>query len=152
MANDEDDNSDDESSDDYDPFVTKKAPVANVKSNNTNNGQGSNASTAVSSESGSNSGSSSGGSNYDKVNDSDAAEKNKNKKAKAATFKSKLPKKATDILKNWFLNNIQNPYPSHEAKEMLSKMTGLTRKQIQNWFTNSRKVLSIFLIKLFIFK
>jgi len=72
--------------------------------------------------------------------ESENDKQNMSKKQKAATFKSKLPKKATDILKNWFLNNIQNPYPSHEAKEMLSKMTGLTRKQIQNWFTNSRKV------------
>ncbi len=62
------------------------------------------------------------------------------KQSKSPTFKSKLPKKATDVLKTWFLNHIQNPYPSHEAKETLSKLTGLSKKQIQNWFTNSRKV------------
>ena len=54
--------------------------------------------------------------------------------------KSKLPKKATDILKTWFLNNIDHPYPTVETKEMLCKATGLNKKQIQNWFTNSRKV------------
>jgi hypothetical protein len=63
----------------------------------------------------------------------------KRKKSKALPFKSKLPKRATDILKKWFLTNVNNPYPSHEVKETLSKATGLTRKQIQNWFTNSRK-------------
>jgi len=61
------------------------------------------------------------------------------KKGRNPTCKSKLPKKSTDILKNWFLQHIQNPYPCHEAKETLSRMTGLSRKQIQNWFTNTRK-------------
>jgi hypothetical protein len=62
-----------------------------------------------------------------------------NESEKQDTSKSKLPKSATDILKQWFLNNVSNPYPSQEAKETLSNMTGLTKKQIQNWFTNSRK-------------
>jgi hypothetical protein len=61
-----------------------------------------------------------------------------------------LPKKATDILKTWFLENINNPYPSHEAKDSLGKLTGLSRKQIQNWFTNSRKVTKISLITKFV--
>jgi len=63
----------------------------------------------------------------------------KNGISKAASFKSKLPKKATDVLKTWFLNHINNPYPNHEDKDKLSQMTDLSRKQIQNWFTNSRK-------------
>lgn len=54
--------------------------------------------------------------------------------------KSKLPKKATDILRDWFLKNIDHPYPSAETKEMLCEATGLNKKQVQNWFTNSRKV------------
>eukprot|EP01017_Pseudomicrothorax_dubius_P026593 TRINITY_DN2983_c0_g1_i1.p1 TRINITY_DN2983_c0_g1~~TRINITY_DN2983_c0_g1_i1.p1 ORF type:complete len:209 (+),score=35.69 TRINITY_DN2983_c0_g1_i1:155-781(+) len=53
---------------------------------------------------------------------------------------NKLPKKATQILKDWFLNNIHNPYPSPEVKDALTKKTGLSRKQLQNWFTNVRKV------------
>eukprot|EP01017_Pseudomicrothorax_dubius_P026595 TRINITY_DN2983_c0_g1_i3.p1 TRINITY_DN2983_c0_g1~~TRINITY_DN2983_c0_g1_i3.p1 ORF type:complete len:300 (+),score=47.33 TRINITY_DN2983_c0_g1_i3:313-1212(+) len=52
---------------------------------------------------------------------------------------NKLPKKATQILKDWFLNNIHNPYPSPEVKDALTKKTGLSRKQLQNWFTNVRK-------------
>jgi len=134
-TNEEEENSDDQSSDDvFDPFVTKKTVITNNEKD-----VQSGASTTQSSESGSNSGSNC--SNYDKTNDANQTDKQgqKPKKSKAATFKSKLPKKATDVLKNWFLNNIQNPYPSHEAKETLSKMTSLTRKQIQNWFTNSRK-------------
>jgi hypothetical protein len=73
---------------------------------------------------------------------SDSNPRNGNKKTKHhhMSAKSKLPKRATDILKNWFLANIQNPYPNYDAKEALSKVTGLSKKQIQNWFTNSRKV------------
>lgn len=55
--------------------------------------------------------------------------------------KTRLPKRATNILKAWFLNNIENPYPTTEMKEKLCQETGLNKKQIQNWFTNSRKVI-----------
>lgn len=116
---DEDKDSSDDQGSDIDSSVEKKVGTTSESVNLTN-------STGASSES------------SDK-SDEEKLER-KHKKSKTATFKSKLPKKATDVLKNWFLGNIQNPYPSHEAKEMLSKMTGLTRKQIQNWFTNSRKV------------
>lgn len=58
--------------------------------------------------------------------------------------KNKLPKRATDILQAWFLKNIDHPYPSSEAKEVLRNATGLNMKQIQNWFTNSRKVFQCF--------
>lgn len=61
------------------------------------------------------------------------------RRSKPLPFKSKLPKKATDVLRQWFLSNLKHPYPTHEDKEVLSKATGLTRKQIQNWFTNTRK-------------
>ena len=95
------------------------------------------------------------GSGFNQSNDSDNDDANSEKsidspsnkgqekarrKSKPLPFKSKLPKKATDILRQWFLNNLKHPYPTHEDKEILSKATGLTRKQIQNWFTNTRKV------------
>lgn len=54
--------------------------------------------------------------------------------------KFKLPKKAVSILKTWFLNNIEHPYPTGELKETFSTTTGLTKKQIENWFINTRKV------------
>lgn len=58
------------------------------------------------------------------------------------SVKTKFDKKTTDILKNWLIKNIDNPYPSDEVKEKLCEMTGLNKKQIQNWFTNTRKVLA----------
>ena len=65
--------------------------------------------------------------------------------------KSKLPRKATEILKKWFLNNINHPYPNMEVKNTLSQLTGLTKKQIQNWYTNCRKV-SVIIYHQFIIK
>lgn len=55
------------------------------------------------------------------------------------SVKTKFEKKSTDILKNWLLKNIDHPYPSDEVKEKLCQMTGLNKKQIQNWFINTRK-------------
>ena len=35
--------------------------------------------------------------------------------------------------------NVQHPYPTDEQKQQLMQQTGLTRKQLTTWFTNSRK-------------
>lgn len=56
--------------------------------------------------------------------------------------KNKLSRKATDTLKAWFLNHLDHPYPSSEDKSILCQLTGLSKTQILNWFTNSRKVKS----------
>lgn len=53
-----------------------------------------------------------------------------------------LKKSVTNILKKWFLDNIEHPYPSKDTKEELRKLTGLSKNQLQNWFTNTRKVFS----------
>lgn len=45
----------------------------------------------------------------------------------------------TEILKTWFFEHVENPYPSPEQKKMLRGLTGLTSTQIRNWFTNFRK-------------
>ena len=37
------------------------------------------------------------------------------------------------------MNNLENPYPSTEAKIELAKATHLTYKQVANWFFNKRK-------------
>ena len=49
-------------------------------------------------------------------------------------------KRAVTILKSWLHEHLHNPYPTHKEKELLSKESGLSKKQIQNWFTNARKV------------
>ena len=51
-----------------------------------------------------------------------------------------FPKKSVGILKNWLNNQIDNPYPTYKEKDLLSRESGLSKRQIQNWFTNARKV------------
>lgn len=51
-----------------------------------------------------------------------------------------FPKRAVAVLKSWLHDHLDNPYPTHKEKELLSKESGLTKRQIQNWFTNARKV------------
>ena len=51
----------------------------------------------------------------------------------------RLDSHATMVLVKWFEENITKPYPSREAKEKISKETGLSHSQIRNWFTNIRK-------------
>lgn len=50
-----------------------------------------------------------------------------------------LPSSAVQILKAWFFEHLEHPYPSSEEKEQLSQETGLTYLQVSNWFTNTRK-------------
>lgn len=49
-------------------------------------------------------------------------------------------KRSVNILKNWLHLHLDNPYPTHKEKETLSQESGLSKRQIQNWFTNARKV------------
>eukprot|EP01080_Neovahlkampfia_damariscottae_P004767 gene4767-8349_t len=49
-----------------------------------------------------------------------------------------LPVDSTLILKEWFLKNIENPYPTEEQKLQLEKETNLSFTQINNWFINKR--------------
>ena len=49
-------------------------------------------------------------------------------------------KSAVNTMKSWLLDNIDHPYPTRKDKEALKRKTGLSKKQIQNWFTNARKV------------
>jgi len=52
--------------------------------------------------------------------------------------KTKIARKALVILKNWLTEHLQDPYPSHEEKLRLSKESGISFQQVQNWFTNAR--------------
>lgn len=50
-------------------------------------------------------------------------------------------KNATQVLKAWILSstNFIHPYPSPQQVKQLSLLTGLSPKQLKNWFTNSRR-------------
>jgi hypothetical protein len=50
------------------------------------------------------------------------------------------PLETTSVLKKWLLDHLENPYLQYLDKVNLSRETGLSRNQVQNWFINVRKV------------
>ncbi|KAL0488823.1 hypothetical protein AKO1_013120 [Acrasis kona] len=50
-----------------------------------------------------------------------------------------LSKEGTKILKDYMDSHWHNPYPSHEERQRLKILTGLSSAQITNWFTNHRR-------------
>ena len=50
------------------------------------------------------------------------------------------PLETTSVLKKWLLDHLDNPYLQYIDKVNLSRETGLSRNQVQNWFMNVRKV------------
>jgi len=45
---------------------------------------------------------------------------------------------AKEILNEWFLNNLQHPYPTEDAKIFLTIKTKLSVHQIDNWLKKER--------------
>ncbi|RBR19161.1 uncharacterized protein FIESC28_05626 [Fusarium coffeatum] len=45
----------------------------------------------------------------------------------------------TRVLRNWYLSNLDHPYPSEEEKVDLTQQSGLSRSQVVNWFANTRR-------------
>ena len=45
----------------------------------------------------------------------------------------------TRVLRNWYLSNLDHPYPSEEEKVDLAQQSGLSRSQVVNWFANTRR-------------
>ncbi|OAG02370.1 uncharacterized protein CC84DRAFT_1099153 [Paraphaeosphaeria sporulosa] len=50
-----------------------------------------------------------------------------------------LPKEATAILKKWFADHRDSPYPTEEEKLALCQKCQLTLNQVSNWFINARR-------------
>ena len=57
----------------------------------------------------------------------------------AATRRGHLPERAIRYLKLWFFSNKSHPYPTEDEKNVMMDFTGLSRGQINNWFTNARR-------------
>lgn len=53
--------------------------------------------------------------------------------------KNSFSKESQDILRSWYDKLRGDPYPTQEQKEIISKSTNLTIKQINSWFTNARR-------------
>ena len=50
-----------------------------------------------------------------------------------------LPKESIAVMKAWLYAHVDNPYPTQADKDLMSEETGLTVKQINNWFINARR-------------
>ncbi|ODM19020.1 hypothetical protein SI65_05637 [Aspergillus cristatus] len=48
-------------------------------------------------------------------------------------------RKGAKILRDWYYQHQEYPYPSNEQKAELARETGFTRKQVSDWFTNARR-------------
>jgi hypothetical protein len=53
--------------------------------------------------------------------------------------RARLTEIQSGILQTWFDSRITSPYPTNQEKLDLGKQTGLSVKQIENWFVNTRK-------------
>jgi uncharacterized C2H2 Zn-finger protein len=52
---------------------------------------------------------------------------------------ARLPSEAVKVLRQWHKEHCDFPYPSAGEKTQLQELTGLSDKQISNWFTNTRR-------------
>mmetsp|Transcript_6010 Transcript_6010/g.12218 ORF Transcript_6010/g.12218 Transcript_6010/m.12218 type:complete len:638 (+) Transcript_6010:132-2045(+) len=52
---------------------------------------------------------------------------------------ARYSKDVREILVDWLVDHIKHPYPKNEEMAELMEKTKLTKRQIQNWMTNSRK-------------
>ena len=50
-------------------------------------------------------------------------------------------KEAKYVLKSYFAQNLQHPYPSNQEKSVLARKSGLNMPQITAWFLNERRKL-----------
>ncbi|KAL3319699.1 hypothetical protein Ciccas_001628 [Cichlidogyrus casuarinus] len=50
-----------------------------------------------------------------------------------------LPKRATQIMKQWLFQNLVHPYPTEDQKRVIANQTNLTLLQVNNWFINARR-------------
>ncbi|CAH2292296.1 Tos8p [Pelobates cultripes] len=50
-----------------------------------------------------------------------------------------LPKIAVSLMYKWLEDNCEDPYPKDIEKAEMIEKTGLTRKQIEDWFINARR-------------
>jgi len=59
--------------------------------------------------------------------------------SKANNTKKYFEEGVYSVLHEWWAENIENPYPDREERDRLCRATGLTHKQLVDWFANRRK-------------
>lgn len=53
--------------------------------------------------------------------------------------KRRFSRKGAKLLRDWFHQHQEWPYPTQEQKTELARETGFTGKQVSDWFTNARR-------------
>lgn len=67
-------------------------------------------------------------------------DKPKKKKPKVSPKKHVLlPPQVVHKLKQWMLDHVDHPYPNDSEKNQLVQETGLTLRQLNDWFSNARR-------------
>lgn len=76
-----------------------------------------------------------------KGGDSKKKKSNNNKNNKQERRYSYLKPGVVEYLRTWIMSekHIDHPYPTDYEKRKIMDDTGITRKQLQNWFINNRK-------------
>lgn len=59
----------------------------------------------------------------------------------ASNASFRFPHAAVKILRSWFVEHMERPYPKVDQVEILQRQTGLRKKQILDWFANTRRKL-----------
>ncbi|CDS39773.1 homeobox protein homothorax [Echinococcus multilocularis] len=55
------------------------------------------------------------------------------------TKRGVLPKRATQVMKQWLFQHLVHPYPTEDEKRQIASQTNLTLLQVNNWFINARR-------------
>ncbi|BHF63247.1 Homeobox protein pknox2 [Sparganum proliferum] len=55
------------------------------------------------------------------------------------TKRGVLPKRATQVMKQWLFQHLVHPYPTENEKMEIAQQTSLTLLQVNNWFINARR-------------
>ncbi|XP_076313916.1 homeobox protein Meis1-like isoform X1 [Tachypleus tridentatus] len=68
-----------------------------------------------------------------------SCEEDDDERVKKQKKRGLFPKVATNMLRAWLFQHLSHPYPSEDQKKQLSRDTGLTILQVNNWFINARR-------------
>ena len=61
-----------------------------------------------------------------------------NQKSEKSIKSKKFSNEDTIVLENWYIANLNHPYPTSQEKEELVNMTNLSIEQISKWLSNRR--------------
>ncbi|KAH8694244.1 hypothetical protein BGW36DRAFT_256662, partial [Talaromyces proteolyticus] len=66
-------------------------------------------------------------------------EEEEEEEGKKTTTRRIFSRKGGRVLQNWFYRHQEYPYPTEEQKTSLAQESGLSKRQVSNWFANARR-------------